>query len=344
MTNKLLLALGLAALCGGSTACVQSKKTQKNAAATVAPKPLFRDPIYDGAADPEIVWNKKEKKWFMFYTNRRASLPDSGGVKWVHGTRIGIAESSDGARWTYRDTADIDYRPVSDYTHWAPGMIEHEGTYHMYLTYVPGVFNDWNHPRTIIHLTSTDLFHWKYQSTVPLANDKVIDASVYRLPDGTWRMWYNNERDRKSIYYADSKDLYQWENKGKATGDRGGEGPKVFRWKDKYWMVVDNWAGMSIYHSDDLLQWTRQPNRILEEPGTGAEDAAIGGHADVVVNDGRAFIYYFTHPGRSKANPAPPQSVDARRSLIQVAELEYKDGVITCDRNKEVKIRLKAPK
>ena len=35
--------------------------------------PLFRDPIYDGAADPTIIWNPKEKAWWIFYTNRRAS-------------------------------------------------------------------------------------------------------------------------------------------------------------------------------------------------------------------------------------------------------------------------------
>ena len=28
--------------------------------------PLFRDPIYDGAADPTIIWNPKEKAWWTF--------------------------------------------------------------------------------------------------------------------------------------------------------------------------------------------------------------------------------------------------------------------------------------
>src|SRR5689334_21830804 len=72
-----------------------------------ADKPLFRDPIYDGAADPVVVWNKAKKKWWMFYTNRRAASNDTAGVRWCHGTRIGIAESEDGAHWKYVDTADI---------------------------------------------------------------------------------------------------------------------------------------------------------------------------------------------------------------------------------------------
>jgi predicted GH43/DUF377 family glycosyl hydrolase len=305
-----------------------------------APKPLYRDPVYDGAADPVVIWNVKAKQWWMFYTNRRATMPGAPGVSWAHGTKIGIAESKDGLHWKYKDTANINYRPdPAGYTFWAPDIIEHNGTYHMYLTYVPGVFDDWNHLRHIVHCTSKDLLNWKYESTLPLVNDKVIDAAVFRLPDGNWRMWYNNERDGKSIYYADSKDLYHWEDKGKAIAARG-EGPKVFQFKDKYWMVIDVWKGMEIYSSDDLLQWKKQPGRILEEPGTGAEDQAIGGHADVVVNNDKVYLYYFTHPGRRKDKPAAPGSVDDKRTLIQLAALEYNNGELTCDRNKPVRDKL----
>ncbi|MES1224031.1 MAG: family 43 glycosylhydrolase [Bacteroidota bacterium] len=173
-----------------------------------APKPLYRDPVYDGAADPAIIYNKQQKKWWMFYTNRRATVKDTTGVAWVHGTRIGIAESADGATWKYRDTANINFRPDSGYTFWAPDITESKGLYHMFVTYVPGIFGNWNHPRDILHLTSKDLVNWKYESTLSLANHKVIDPSIYHLPDGSWRLWYNNEKDGKSIYYADSKDLY----------------------------------------------------------------------------------------------------------------------------------------
>lgn len=302
-----------------------------------APKPLYSDPVYDGAADPVIVWNKKEKKYFMFYTNRRANAQGLDGVTWVHGTRIGIAESTDGVLWKYRDTANINYRPSADYTHWAPDVLEVNGTYHMFLTYVPGVFTDWGHPRNIIHLTSKNLLDWKYVNTLQLASDGVIDATVFKMPDGTWRMWYNNERDKKSIYYADSKDLNTWALKGKAVGDRG-EGPKVFRWKEQYWMLVDNWAGMSLYHSNDLTNWTKQLDRILELPGKGKDDQAIGGHADVVISGDKAYVYYFTHPGR--ADKTKKDSYETRRSVIQVAELEYKDGIITADRDKPLAFKL----
>lgn len=304
------------------------------------PKPLFGDPMQDGAADPVVVYNKEKKEWWMLYTNRRAHDSDTTGVEWGHGTRIGIARSKDGgATWAYFDTADIRYRPDNGYTFWAPEVIRHKNRYHLYLTYVPGIFSDWNHPREIIHLTSRDLLHWDYQSTLSLANKKVIDACVFPLPKGGWRMWYNNEKDGKSIYYADSKDLYTWTDKGKAIAARG-EGPKVFRWKGQYRMIVDVWKGMEIYSSDDLLNWTKQANRILEEPGIGMDDQAIGGHCDVVVHGEKAYIFYFTHPGRTKTNRAAPGTVAERRSVIQLAELEYRDGVITCDRDQPVFINL----
>lgn len=306
-----------------------------------APKPVFDDPVYHGAADPAIVYNKSAGKWWMFYTNRRASLNDST-VQWVHGTRIGIAESKDGSKWKYVDTANINYRPDNGYTHWAPDIIEHKAVFHMYLTYVPGTFTNWSHPRVIVHLTSTDLKNWDYQSTLKLVNEKVIDASVYKVNDTLWRLWYNNERDGKSIWYAESHDLYHWTDKGKAIAARG-EGPKTFYWQGQYFMIVDAWKGMEVYRSDDLLHWTKQANRILEQPGRGKDDQAIGGHCEVIVNDNRAWIFYFTHPGRRKDNPAPPGSFDSKRSVIQVAELHYVNGEITCDRDEPARIKLKTP-
>lgn len=307
-----------------------------------APKPVYDDPVYHGAADPVIVYNKAVKKWWMFYTNRRASIEDST-VAGVHGTRIGIAESKDGRVWKYVDTANISYRPDPGYTHWAPDIIEAKDGWHMYLTYVPGTFTDWNHPRIIVHLQSKDLINWSYQSTLQLINQKVIDATVYKVNDTLYRLWYNNEKDGKSIWYAESPDLRNWTDKGKAIAARG-EGPKVFYWQNQYFMIVDAWKGMEVYSSADLLKWTKQKDRILEAPGKGEDDQTIGGHCDVIVNDGRAYVYYFTHPGRRKDKPAARGSYDDKRSVIQVAELIYKDGQITCDRDQPVKVKLKKPR
>lgn len=335
MTRRQSILLLILSLAIPSALCAQKKYE--------APKPLYADPVYDGAADPVVIWDKKRKEWLMFYTNRRATITDTTGVKWVHGTRISIASSKNGSKWQYVDTANIGYRPDEGYTFWAPDVMEHAGIYHMYLTYVPGIFSNWNHPRHIVHLTSKDLFNWKYESTLKLVNDKVIDASVFRLPDGSWRLWYNNERDGKSIYYADSKDLYNWEDKGKAIAARG-EGPKVFRWKNTNWMIIDAWRGLEVYQSDDLLNWKKQSSRLLEEGGSGKDDGAMGGHCDVLVNNDKAWLFYFTHPGRTKMNPARANSAEAKRSVIQVVELKYQNGELSCNRNEPTFINLKPNK
>jgi hypothetical protein len=103
-----------------------------------------------------------------------------------------MAESSDGgATWTYRGTADISYGKdvhPNDYTYWAPEVIWVAGTYHMYLTFVPGIFNDWNHPREIVHLTSKDGVKWDTVGQVDLKSERTIDACVIQLPNGSWRM------------------------------------------------------------------------------------------------------------------------------------------------------------
>ena len=43
-------------------------------AGKAAAKPLYRDPVFDGAADASLCYNRQEHKWLMFYTNRRATL------------------------------------------------------------------------------------------------------------------------------------------------------------------------------------------------------------------------------------------------------------------------------
>jgi hypothetical protein len=313
-----------------------------------AAKPLFRDPVFDGAADPVVVWNPGLRRFWMFYTNRRASARGLSGVAWVHGTRIGIAESADlGATWQYAGTADIELPPEiagDEPTHWAPDVFTApDGTHHMFLTVVPGVFEDWQHPRRIVHLTSSDLRTWRGARPLTLASDRVIDAAILRLPDGNWRLFYNNERDRKSIYFADSRDLVTWTDRGKAVGDQGGEGPKVFRWRGAYWMITDVWQGLAVYRSADAFTWTRQDGEnLLAKPGRGQDDGVKGGHADVVVSGERAYLFYFTHPGRTDPRSAT-DGYEQRRSSIQVVELAEQNGRLNCDRDAPTFVRLSPP-
>jgi glycosyl hydrolase family 43 len=304
-----------------------------------APKPLYRDPVHDGAADPVLVWDRAGKKWLMFYTNRRANVPNLSKVAWVHGTGIGVAESSDGGvTWKYAGTANINYGKP-DYTYWAPDIVNYQGMYHMYLSVVPGIFEDWNAPRAIVHLTSGDLKSWKYESTLALGSDRVIDASVIQLPDKSWRMWYKNERAKDgSIYFADSPDLYKWTSKGVAVPGIRGEGPKIFHWKGSYWMVVDLWHGLGVYRSNDCLHWTKQEHNLVEEPGTLPTDRVKGSHADVVVSNNRAYLFYFTHQ-TPEDGPGDPREV-RKHTVIQVTELMFDQGALQCDRNKPVDVHL----
>jgi len=310
----------------------------------LANKPLYRDPVYDGAADPVVVWNPKVKRWWMFYTNRRANVPNLSGVAWVHGTPIGIAESADnGANWKYLGNAAINLPETfggKDVTLWAPDIIRGDnGNWNMFLTVVPGIFENWQHPRSIVQLTSKNLRDWKYTQTLKLSSDRVIDAGILKMPGGFWRLWYNNERDKKSIYFAESRDLKNWTDKGKAVGDKPGEGPKVFRWQGKYWMIVDLWKGLGVYRSDDALNWTAQSDNLLENPGKGLDDEVQGQHCDVVVSGERAFLFYFTHPGR-RAENTNKNSTEQRRSSIQVVELKLKDGWLAAERDEPTYIKL----
>ena len=251
-------------------------------AGKVAAKPLYRDPVFDNPTDPVIVFHAESKRWLMYYTQRRG-----GSIAQIHGSKIGIAASEDnGATWKYTGTADITYgqdQHPDDYTYWAPDVIWEKDMYHMFLAYVPGIFNDWNHPREIVHLTSKDGFKWDIVGKVELQLDKVIDPCVIQLPNGDWRMFYKDEARPHTICYADSRDLAKWEVKGNAVTDRNGEGPACIRWQGKYWLLADTDRpeGQGVWSSDDCTNWKPQDSTIY------------GSHGDIVVSGGRAWWFYF---------------------------------------------------
>ncbi len=304
----------------------------------IPPAPLFRDPIYDGAADPTLIYNRHEKSWWIVYTNRRANV-EGPGLAWVHGTDIGIASSRDGgATWLYRGILEgLAYEPGRN-SYWAPEVLWHDGVYHMYVSYVPGVPHNWSGPRYILHYTSPNLWQWTFQSRLPLSSDRVIDACVFRLPNGVWRMWYKDEADRSHSYTADSDDLCHWRVRGTVISDRPHEGPNVFAWRGSIWMITDTWRGFGVYRSSDAEHWEQQDN-ILAVGGKRRDDGVMGNHADVhVTQDGaRAYIFYFTHPGRVTSRQTPDDETmpyEDRRTSLQVAELDVIDGRLVCDRDK----------
>ena len=225
-------------------------------------------------------------------------------------------------------------------TYWAPEIIRHNGLYHMYVSYVPGIPSDWNHPRFILHYTSADLINWSFKERVNLNSERVIDACIFRMKNGVFRMWYKDEQRGSHTYFADSEDLSHWEVKGCAADDVPHEGANVFELGGRYWLITDCWNGLDVYYSSDLTKWTKQKERILDEGGTRKDDGVIANHADVYVSDGKAYIFYFTHPER-KGRFLDDTKFGERRTSIQAAELEIKDGKLVCDRNKEITIKLR---
>ena len=184
--------------------------------------------------------------------------------------------------------------------------------------------------------------HWNQPRKLALASDRVIDPSIERMPDGSWRLYYNDERSGKSIHYADSPDLATWTDRGLAFKSRG-EGPKGFRWHGKFWVIIDEWKGLGVFRSDDGLHWDKQPANLVAGIGQGPDDQAPGDHCDVVVSGEQAFLFYFTHPGR-RGPDARKDGYEQRRSSIQVTELHEQDGWLTCNRDEPTRIALRPPK
>ena len=212
--------------------------------------PLFRDPIYDGAADPTLIYNRQAGEWWMVYTNRRATA-EGENVAWVHGTDLGVASSKDGGQtWLYRGILpglDIEW---GRNTFWAPEIIWHQNQYHMYASYIQGVPTKWEgYSREILHYTSPDLLKWEYRSTLNLSTHRIIDACVYQLPTGNFRMWYKDEDNQSFIYAADSPNLYDWTVVGPVLTEHGQEGPNVFQFKGYNWLITDEWRGQAVYRS-----------------------------------------------------------------------------------------------
>lgn len=318
--------------------------------AATAPKPLYRDPLMDGAADVSIVYDRKARDWKMFYTNRRATLrlDDPKDVAWVHGTKIGVARSRDGVRWEYTGEASIPATCTGE-TLWAPEVQHEGGVYHLWVTVVPGVFHRWGEPAAtsrIVHLTSHDLKQWSCADSLELESTRVIDASVMKIDD-RYRLWFKDERADSRIFAAGSDRLSGWKRLDEPPVlDQAAEGPKVFRFKGRYWLIADAWKGLVVLSSQDAVSWTPQAARILEQPGLHATDRGKGQHPEIVVsgegNHERAFIYYFVHQGSEPEAASDPYW--NQRTVIQVAELEFRNGELVVDRNRDVEVSLQPPR
>lgn len=301
--------------------------------------PLFRDPVYDGATDPVVVYNRETKEYHMLYTQRRAT-EISIGYSNIHGTKIGVATSADGSDWLYRGTLKGLEFEHGDNTFWAPEVFYADGKYHMYLSYVQGVPTTWEYPRSIVYYTSGNLWDWNFEQVLALSSDKIIDACVYEIEDGLYKMWYKDERDQNHSYAAVSRNLRDWRVLGAEICDVPHEGPNVFELGGKKWMIIDYWQGLAVYESEDFQAWTRKAD-ILNVPGTRTDDGGFGHHADVVVQGDTGYIFYFVHPGELPSGVAAMNPEYARaRTSIQVARIVVRKGQLCCDRDEDFTLLL----
>ena len=306
-----------------------------------APAPLFRDPIYDGAADPSMLYKRDDGSWWIFYSQRRANQP-LAGVAWCYGTKIGIAKSTDrGRTWEYRGTCDGLTRGKQTDTYWAPHVFEHDGVYHMYVTYFDRIADTWGGDPQLHHYVSKDLASWEFADRVDVKSDHIIDAAVIRLPDGRWLLVFRDDEADVRTAMCVSDDLKNWTRLDTLTGDRKHEGPVMMFWKERYWMVVDDWAGLGVYVSDDGINYERN-GTILAEGGRRPEDGVKGGHAGLFRTGDRAFVVYFVHPdrlpGHKEWQTDNTLTYEDKRTSLQVAELGVDaDGKLTCDRDRYAK-------
>lgn len=271
------------------------------------PYPLFRDPIYDGAADANLIWNDQTNEWWLFYTQRRANV-STQGTGWCYGSDIGIGISGDnGKTWRYFGIAEglKKGQDPGHNTYWAPCVRKFGDTYHMFVTYVPGIQFDWRGAGQIAHYTSKNLWDWKKVENVPLEID-VIDPTVHALPNGEYGLWYTHKGD---TWMAISKNLKKWKTVGKPiiTGINH-EAPIVFQMGGSYWMITDprgDYNGLAVYKSSDCMNWERK------------SDLLLGGHADVAVCGDKAYIVYFRHFEKEH---------HSRSSAIYLSEIAIKNG------------------
>lgn len=302
-----------------------------------APAPLFRDPIFDGAADPTVVWHAAQKAWYLLYTQRRANqtLP---GVAWCYGTKIGIARSTDGGRtWDYVGTAQGLSRGTEAETFWAPHVFEAGGQFHMFVVFIPKIaVRDWSGKGRISHYVSRDLVRWAFAGDADVKSDNVIDPGVVQLRDGRWLLVFRDDNAGVRTAKAVSTDLVHWTRLDDVTGEQAHEAPVVLFWRGKFWLFVDAWKGIGVFESADGIHYT--PNgTILDQPGRREDDGYRGLHPGVALAGDRAFVFYHCHADRTTAGESSgtrPDSYEFKRSSLQVAELELRAGQIVCDRDK----------
>jgi hypothetical protein len=147
--------------------------------------------------------------------------------------------------------------------------------------------------------------NWTRAGPIKLSSSNVIDACVFRSPDGLWRLWYKDEGQGSSTWSATSSDLFEWTIEGLVLPGSPDapphEGPNVFALSGYYWLIVDECVGRRC-----IARTIRRAGRdrgLL--PGSRERTRWTGGLRGMPMwwSWGTwAVMYYFTHPEWDEAS------------------------------------------
>lgn len=153
------------------------------------------------------------------------------------------------------------------------GLVYYNGTYHMFYQFYDDT--KWG-PMHWAHATSTDLIHWEEQpiALYPDANGAMFSGCIVADEQNTSGLFADGKGGLVALITADGNGqrikLAYSADEGKTwtkvddiaadwtddpLGNRDFRDPKVFRWEDKWFMVVAG-GPLRIYSSDNLKDWT----------------------------------------------------------------------------------------
>jgi hypothetical protein len=126
--------------------------------------PLFRDPVFDGASDPVLIRNRLRALLVDALHQPASDRADEGG-------RVGPRERrrSGVLSTTVARPGAIGASSTSDHefgrnTFWAPEVTWANDLYHVFVSYIRGVPDQWaGHARHIHHYVSEDLLKWDHR-------------------------------------------------------------------------------------------------------------------------------------------------------------------------------------
>ncbi|MEM7110049.1 MAG: family 43 glycosylhydrolase [Bacteroidota bacterium] len=347
----------LIALCCGWLLCFCSPGGFKDQ----LPSPLFVDPNHHGSCDPEIVWNEATQQWYIYYTARRATVENT----WLK-TPIGVIVSDDLKNWTFEGYCKFDGEgghKDEDETFWAPAIISDRGKLHMFVTYKSDTMpiqGPWGGAGAIVHYETNlnaPIEGWTKVGQMHADSLNTIDATIYKNESG-FHLWFKGRvlgTKKNELYHLRSSNLYTWESEGftdsdvfneAKTGHNFEEAPYIFQWKNYYWLITDPHQGLLVYRSETAQDWT-YVGTILKEGGKRSLDTNMARHCSVAVVQGRAFIFYHVEPWRRydleqkkgpERLPIFKQPTANRKSVLQVAELSYDSGRLSCNRDQVLRI------